>query len=78
MWREYQAKTQVVFKPKPKLKLFYLFGPQHFDEIEKIMRECEDGGEKGDECKMLEEVCPAVKEQRFDEITAICMEAGKY
>ena len=56
---------------------------QRFDEIEKIMRKCEDGGEKKDEkaCKMLEEVCPAIREQSFDEITALCAEEaqeGKY
>ena len=47
------------------------------------MRKCEDGGEKKDEkaCKMLEEVCPAIREQSFDEITALCAEEaqeGKY
>ena len=44
------------------------------------MRKCEDVDEKGGEksCKMLEEVCPAVRKQRFDEITALCAEEGKY
>ena len=45
------------------------------------MRKCEDVDEKGGEksCKkVLEEVCPAVREQRYDKITALCAEEGKY
>ena len=45
------------------------------------MRKCEDVDEKGGEkgCKkVLEEVCPAVLEQSYDEITALCKKQGKY
>ena len=45
------------------------------------MRKCEDVDEKGGEkgCKkVLEEVCPAVREKSFDSITALCAEEGEY
>ena len=41
------------------------------------MRKCEDVDEKG-ACLKLEEVCPAVRKQRYDKITALCAEEGKY
>ena len=44
------------------------------------MRKCEGGAPGGEKSckKIIEEVCPAVREQRYDKITALCAEEGKY